>query len=484
MDAQRPPNVILLMADQISAHHLGSYGDTAGATPHLDALAAGGVRFDRAYCASPVCIPTRASLYSGQYPHTHGKMTHIRMPMEPRPSLLPEVLAADGYNTGLVGKTHFYPPGDPMGCDLAHLTIDAPLAYELVPQDAYVRFLQERGALAGLGLEEITAATCRATANRVRGLPESLHRATWTGDTACEVLRELTRRPGPFFLLCSFVEPHGAEPCPPEYEGRFAGKIREPIAKPNELDGKPEIQRHFDAYYRQMLEGRRGCDYESMRHDYYSLVNLVDHNIGKILQAVDELGQAEDTVVVFVTDHGESLGDHDMWGKCMFYDSCARVPLIVRGPGVAAGQVSQGLLSHVDIMPTLLDLCHTRPGDLLLDGRSFADLLRDPTSPGQTAVFGELFQNQCMPEGVLCNCKMVRSGRWKYVYYTHGPTDELYDLENDPHELEDLAGQPTYATQVERLRGMLLQWLAESEANRLHPTAENHYPVPRWGANV
>ena len=474
------PNIVLITADQISARHLGCYGDPAGATPHLDRLATKGVRFDQAYCASPVCIPARASMYSGQYPHTHGKTTHLRMPMQPRPPLLPEVLAANGYQTALVGKTHFHPPSDSIGCRIAHLTIDALLAYELVPHDAYVRFLQERGVLEEIGLTSFTPATCRATASAVRSLPERLHRATWTGDTACGVLRALASAPDPFFLYCSFVEPHGPEPCPPEYERKFAGKVPPPTTRPGELEEKPAVQRHFRDRYRKMLERNHGTDHEAMGRRFYGLVSLVDRNVGKVLAALDDLEIRDRTVVVFLTDHGESLGDHGMWGKCMFYDSCARVPLIAAGPGVAAGAASDALISHVDLMPTILELADIGRGDLLLDGRSFADLLGNPGLPGQEAVFGELYQNQCLPEEMGCNCKMVRTGRWKYVYYTHGPTDELYDLAEDPHELYDLAGQPDHRAIVRAMRDRLLLWLAESEANRLHPTPDSHYPLPRW----
>lgn len=474
------PNILLVNADQIGAHHLGCYGDTTGATPNLDALAARGVRFSRAYCASPVCICARASMYSGQYPHTHGKVAHLRMPLEPRPPLLPEVLAASGYATGLVGKTHFYPPSDPIGCEIAHITIDSHLAYELVPHDAYVRFLQEQGVLEEIGLTEFTPEACTAKAPLIRSLPERLHRATWTGDTACGVLSRFAADDRPFFLYCSFVEPHGPEPCPPEYEDKFAGKIREPITRSNELDAKPPIQRLVRDRGNEVLEGTYGSDHAALRRRFYGLVNLVDHNIGKILEELDQLGLREDTMVFFLTDHGELLGDHGMYQKCLFYDSCARVPLLVAGPEAAGDRVCEALVSQVDLMPTILELCGAAKDDLLLDGSSFADLLAHPERPGRPAVYSELYQNQFIPEGTLCNTKMIRTGRWKYVYYTDGPCDELYDMEADPHELTNLARSPEHGGTVRELRDRLLHWLAESEANRIHPAADNHYMTPRW----
>ncbi len=474
------PNILLITADQISAHHLGCYGDLTGATPNLDALASRGVRFNQTYCASPVCIPARTSMYTGLYPHTHGKVTHLRMPLQPRPPLLPEVLGRNGYRTAIVGKTHFYPPADALGCEECYLTIDALLAYELVPHDGYVRFLQERGVLDQIGLKEFTSAECRATAPLVQGLPEQLHRATWTGDTACQVLRELSTSSEPFFLYCSFVEPHGPEPCPVEYASKFAGNIRDPVTRPNELEEKPVVQRLFRRHYREMLERNYGTDYEAMHRHFYGLINLVDCNIGKLLATLDALDLRDRTVVIFLTDHGESLGDHGMYGKCMFYDSCARVPLLAAGPDIATDQVSDALVSHVDLMPTVLALCGVDTRDLRLDGLSFAGLLQDPQRTGQEAVFSELYQNQCLPDGVLCNCKMIRTGQWKYVYYTFGPTDELYDLNEDPHELHNLASRNGYRDIVSHLRDRLLLWLAESEANRLTPARDSHYPLPRW----
>ena len=476
----RRPNILLISADQIGARHLGCYGNTVQATPHLDALAARGVRFNRAYCASPVCICTRASLYSGQYPHTHGKVAHIRMPLQPRPPLLPEMLSDHGYRTGLVGKTHFWPPADLIGCQEAHLTIDAHLAYELVPHDAYVRFLQEQGVLEEIGLTTFTPETCFAKAPLVRSLPERLHRATWTGDVTCRLLRQFSREPAPFFLYCSFVEPHGVEPCPPEYEHKFAGKIPPPAVFPEELDGKPPLQRMMRNAGNRALERTYGDDHELLRRRFYGLVNLVDHNVGKVLSELDGLGLRDDTVVLFLTDHGELLGDYGMYQKCLFYDACARVPLVAAGPGVVAGRICEALVSHVDLMPLILEMAGVARDGLLLDGRSFVRQLVEPTCTGQAAVFSELFQNQFIPEHTLCNTKMIRTGRWKYVYYSDGPHDELYDMAADPQETTNLAARPECAGAVRELRDQLLKWLADSEANRLHPTPDSHYMTPRW----
>jgi len=381
-----------------------------------------------------------------------------------------------------VGKTHFWPADDPIGCQAAHITIDAHLAYELVPNDAYVRFLQDTGVLDEIGLHAFTQKECLAKAPLVRSLPERLHRATWTGETACRMLRELSDGPEPFFLYCSFVEPHGVEPCPPEYEDKFAGRMPEPITRPGELDDKPAIQRVIRDRANAALERTYGSDYEALRRHFYGLVNLVDTNVGRILRELDALGLREETVVLFLTDHGELLGDHGMYQKCLFYDSCARVPLLAAGPGVIADGVSEALVSHVDVMPTLLELAGVGREGLLLDGRSFADLLADPTLPGQKAVFGEIFQNQSIPEDTICNMKMIRTGRWKYVYYSEGPCDELYDLSTDPHELRNLAAASEYGGKVRELRDELLKWLADSEANRLRPAPESHYMTPRWNA--
>ena len=139
------PNVLLLCADMFGAANVGCYGDRSGATPNIDRLASAGVRFDRAYCACPPCIPARVSMMSGQYARTHGKLAHIKMPLQPQPVLIPQLLAELGYRTGIVGKTHWWPPHSDLGCDEAHLTIDTHLMPELGGNDAYLRFLQQHG---------------------------------------------------------------------------------------------------------------------------------------------------------------------------------------------------------------------------------------------------------------------------------------------------------------------------------------------------
>ena len=475
------PNILLITADQISAKQLGCYGDVTGATPNLDSLAARGLRFENAYTPSPICIPARASMVTGQYPHTHGKLAHVRMPMEPRPPMLAEILSANGYQTGLVGKTHFHPPDDPLGFQKAQFTIDTVLGYELGLKDGYLQFLQQQGVLDEMGITDFSKETFRAYRTRIASLPEKIHRASWVGEQSCQQLRAFAKGAQPFFMHCSFVEPHGPEDCPPKFAEKFKGKTPTPVTRENELDDKPAVQRTFaENYWKMMQRGYPNIDPEQMRCRFYGLVNLVDKNIGKVMRALDECNLTDSTVVMFLTDHGESLGDHGMWGKAFFYDSCANVPWICAGPNMPSGRSSGALVSLVDLLPTILGLAGISSDALQLDGASLWPQLKDPAALGRSAVFSELCQGQCLPPGTLCNCKMVRSEQWKYVYYSDGPEEELYDLANDRDELYNLASDQTQQHQIRHMRDLLLKWLVETEVNRLHPTADSHYPMPRY----
>ncbi len=471
------PNVLLICADMASAKHFGCYGDPAQVTPNVDALAERGVRFTRAYCASTPCIPARICMMTGQYAHTSGKMAHIKMELLPRPPLLAEILRQNGYRTALVGKTHFWPPADPLGCEIAQITIDNHLTPELGEQDAYLQFLKARG------LYDYHDETWEQDRHLLHAdnLPADCLKVNWTGDTACALLDDLAGGEDPFFLFCSFVEPHGPGSVQTEFLQQFDDlPLRPIIGREGEHDTKPDVQRRAVARWNEQLAGQ---DLDHRRRGVYASIHLVDRNIGKVLAKLGVLGVRDDTIVLFTTDHGDLLFDHACIEQTFLYESAIHIPWIVAGPGIPAQEDRSHLVSQVDLLPTVLDLCGIEEGEGTVEGRSLRPILEDPSRPWRETLFCEVEQSVHLRDLVSsCSAKMLRTGPWKYVYTLvdgHTAEHELYNLDVDPDELYNLAHDPAQAERMAAYRDEILRWLVATEVNRLRPVPENHYPVPR-----
>lgn len=491
----RRPNVLLVCCDMIAAKHFGCYGDPAEVTPNVDALAERGVRFDEAHCNCPPCIPARVSMMCGQYAHTHGKTAHILMELQPRPALIPEILSSQGYRTGLVGKTHWWPPTDTLGCDIAHITIDNHrAAYELGDNDAYFQFLRDRG------LFDYNESTWEQDKHLLDAdnLPFDCLKVNWTGDTTCSLLDTLSGGKVPFFLYCSFVEPHwsgphGAGSVQTDYLEKFRDiPLRPIISRDGEHDNKPDVQKNTVARLKTIFADR---DLDRERRSVYASLSLVDQNIGKIVNKLDQLGVKDNTVVIFLSDHGDLMFDHGCIEKTFLYDSAVRIPLIMAGPGIPQGEERRHLVGQIDLLPTILDLCGIKEDGLLIDGQSMLPILAAPASEWRKTLFSETEQSvhvlgppgleECVP---LVNpvsssiAKMLRTGSWKYIYTLvdgHVVAEELYNLDDDPDELYNVAYDSVQTERIIEFRSEMLRWLIATEVNRLHPVPENKYPVPR-----
>ena len=475
-----PPSVLLLCADMASAVHFSCYGGPAGLTPAVDALAAGGVRFVNGYCACPPCIPARASMMCGQYAHTHGKSAHLKMPLAPQPPLLPEMLAANGYRTGIVGKTHWWPPDASLGCRDTFLTIDNHLSPELGHRDAYLRFLRDQG------LFSYDPATWIADREKIeaRNLPFGCTKVNWTGDTACRLLEEYARGADPFFLFCSFVEPHGGSKDALRNAPRDLRSQVEAVPLPPIVEDSGE---HKPAPHRRAVRelwDRPAHEKDAYRRDVFNDIALVDRNIGKILQKVDSLGLRDDLLVLFTTDHGDLMFDHGCIEKTILFERSIRVPFIARGPGVPVGESRRQFASHVDLLPTVLDYAGVpEQREWNIEGRSLLPVVRDGGAQGREYLYCESEQSHHLrPLVQSCQSKAVRHGDLKYIHTLvdgHQRYEELYDLAADPEELDNLVPSGHCCGELDHLRGELLRWLTATEISRLHPVDENHYQVPR-----
>ncbi len=465
------PNILFICTDQQRYDALGFYGNTHIQTPVIDALAADGVLFEQCYVQSPVCAPSRASLVTGQYPSVHGLWGNgVSLPEHA--ALFSRALAAGGYDCGTIGKMHLAacfggrteprPPDD--GYRFYRWAHDPSHASS---ENAYHHWLGEHFPAL---LDEAKAGGPRVR-HGVAGfdtMPTEAHYSRWAADTAIEFLTGERDGEAPFFLWVNFYDPHHPFVAPQEYLDRYdPAALPDPIGFPGELDTKPEIQRQASAEsYAGHARGFASHDITEIKGiiaAYYAMVSLIDDEVGRILACLNERGLTEDTLVIFTSDHGEMLGDHQLLLKGpMLYEGAVRVPLIMRWPGhLPAGQRRDDLVQWLDLNPTFLDAAglDSLPGG---QGRSLLPLARgDADAEGRGWAICE-YLNSGHPYDPPVFLTMLRYDRYKLVV-EHGPpattrprTGELYDLEVDPTELRNLWDDPASANIQIDLERMLL----------------------------
>jgi choline-sulfatase len=436
------PNVLILIADDHAAWTLGCEGDPRRATPRLDRLAAQGVRFDHAYCNSPLCTPSRQSFITGRLPHAVG-VTQLTTPLPEEAVTLGDWLGGRGYRTAAIGKMHFNDRGDHGFAE----QLDTP---------QWQRFLKSHPPAGGDHRRpwhpfQDPAAVWLNAACRDYGLPAESMEATYFADRAADFFRR--HRDDPFALVVSFHEPHSPFPFPREWRGRYRPE-QFPVPPVSDFDRREQPL---------VFAPLKPDDVRGIAAAYFTSLSWVDHQIGRVLDALDASGLADDTIVVYWGDNGYLLGQHGRFEKHCFYEQAVRVPLMFRWPGhLPAGRMVSDLVEMVDVFPTLLALCglEERPSDL--DGRSLVPLLLGRRGArGRDVVVGEYPENEEA---------MARSPRYKLIVGTGrrkrqdgyitahplpGPYERLYDLQTDPDETTDLAGRPDLAGVVAELRRRL-----------------------------
>jgi arylsulfatase A-like enzyme len=436
------PNILLLMTDQQRGDCLGICGHPVLQTPHLDHLAASGVRFDRAYSACPVCVPARRTLMTGQKPASHGVFMNYHTRLDG--PTLPGELAGAGYQTHLVGKLHLWPRRRLYGF-MSEDWADSPHGRERLDDD-YVRFLRREGVH-----ETRPGLAYGAHGNGWVARPwhrdERLHFTNWCAQSALDFLDR--RDPSmPFFLKVSFHQPH--QPCTPPavYWDRYMA-----MDLPGPYVG--EWARVFDAPQRGLpVDSWRTClDPQVMkqyRAGYWGAINHIDDQIGRILREIPE-----NTVTAFVSDHGEMLGDHQWIRKRNAYEPSARIPFILKFPessGLGQGRVSHDLVELMDVMPTLLEAAGI-PVPERVDGVSLLPRMRGGSGPWREWLHGECSSVPSLNSGM----QYLTDGRRKYIWFPGPGREQFFDLEQDPREMHDLAGIPGRAGEIaawrERLAG-------------------------------
>lgn len=453
------PNVVLIMADQWRGDCLGVAGHPVVRTPFLDRLALSGARFDRAYSATPTCIPARAGLMTGQSAEQHGRVGYLdHVPWDYDTTLAGEFTRA-GYQTHAVGKMHFYPERSQLGFQdvelhsplgIVRMAREQGLDPDLV--DDYLPWL--RGQLGRDATFFDNGLDSNSYVSRPWDKPEHTHPTSWVASRSADFLRRRDPRK-PFFLFSSFNAPHPpydpptwafeqyrdvAMPAPPV--GGWVGDL-----EPYRRSGDPTAQ----------VAGPVPDDVlQRARAGYYGQISHVDQQVNVILEALAHHGVRRNTIICFLSDHGELMGDHHCYRKGMPLEGSARIPMLLAGPGVEPGTTSDALVELCDVMPTLLDLAGLEVPDSvdghsvrpLVDGRATTDW-RDVLH-GEHILFGQSLQ-------------WITDDRHKYVWFSGTGVEHLFDLIADPGEEHNLAASADHAAVLARLRGVLVERLRHRE---------------------
>lgn len=430
------PNVVLIVADDLGCR-LGCYGDPTAQTPHLDRLAARGVRFDRAYCQYPVCNPSRTSFLSGLRPETTGIRDNVTQPRHKLPGwpFLPEQFRRHGYRTVKLGKIFHTGRGfeDPPSWDLD---------------------IQEDGT--GKKPPAVQVLRAQGPSGIVLGVADE---QAWDGQLAVLAERQLevlSQGRQPFFLAIGFRRPHTPYIAPQRYFDLYpVARMPLPQEPADHLRGIPLPALTYSASDPPLAVDQRQATVAA----YLASVSYLDAQVGRVMAAVDRHQLTPNTVIVFVSDHGYHLFEHGgLWHKMTLFEESARVPMIALAPGGSSGAVSSALVELVDLYPTLCELCGVPTPDGL-EGTSFAPLFLQPDRPWKSAAFTTVSRGGSPSSaGVPLDNehlgRSVRTDRWRYTRWFDGGR-ELYDHGADRHEYRNLALEPDYAEQAAELDQIL-----------------------------
>jgi len=457
----RPPNILIIMPDQLRADTLGCSGNPVVRTPNIDRLAGEGVRFTRAYTVSPICMSARASFVSGLYPHNHHMWTNSgSLPAEDETFF--HHLQRCGYYTAHIGKSHFYPHrGEHLrehegymharGLDYVHETTGP---WATARTDSYMTdHWRKKGLLEAFREDYERRRRVGPKAVWPSPLPAEEFLDSYIGRKAVEFLESYDGG-RPFCLFVGFGGPHPPWDAPGEYADMYSpDEVPPPMPIEKAGDWVPDYA--LGRMREGIVDASEG-DFRRMKANYYGKVSLIDHWVGEILRTLERRGWSEETLVVFWSDHGEMLGNHGRLGKVVFYESSSRVPLIIRYPGrVPAGVTSHALVEIVDVFPTLLEAAGAEPSERCL-GRSLWKVLERPDSGHRKAVFGEIFASGSYNF-------MVRTDRYKYAMDDAGRGYMLYDLWADPEERENLVGRRDMKKVEEEHRELILRFLVGNQ---------------------
>ncbi len=450
--AETRPNVLFIISDDLN-NDVGCYGDPRVKTPNIDRLAEQGVLFNRAYCQFPLCGPSRNSMLTGLYPNSSGVLGNRTIFRQFIPSHIPmpHAFRLEGYFSARIGKLYHYGVPRCVGTD----GDDDPASWEQKYNPAGCDRLIEEPDIFTLRPGQFGGTLSWYASPR----GDLLHTDGMLATDACDVLERCARRKDrPFFVAVGFFRPHTPYVAPKPYFRHYP-KNAMPL-----VEGVAEDQKDMPA----MALGSHKREHDDLTDElrrqaiqaYYASVTFMDAQVGRVLDALEQNGLADNTIIVFTSDHGYHLGEHGLWQKMSLFEGSARVPLIIAGPGIRAkGAVSEAPVGLVDLYPTLAELCGVDAPDNL-QGQSLVPLLKDPSAVGRgwalTMVTRRGEQGRAFGYS-------LRTPRMRYTMWDEGRGGhELYDHAKDPQELTNLADEPDHADEVRVLRDQLASIVAQT----------------------
>jgi len=443
-------NVLLLVADDLNCD-LGSYGHPLVKSPHIDKLAARGVRFERAYCQFPLCSPSRTSFLTGRRPNvtqirTNPRAGQFSTDYKPTPHFrevlphtvtLPQLFRQQGYFVARVGKLYHYGVPGQIGTS------------GLDDLDSWEYFVNPAGRDKA---EEhliftLTPGSYGGTLSWLAAEGTDLEQTDGLGATAAISLLE-QKRDKPFFLAVGFYRPHTPYVAPKKYFDLYPlDKIALPVLSADDRSRTPEA-----GYASAKKEQETLTDHRRREaiQAYWASTTFMDAQVGRVLAALDRLGLSANTVVVMLSDHGYHLYEHGLWQKMSLFENSARVPLIIASPGLTGnGKASRSLAELVDLYPTLADLCGLTAPEYL-DGKSLRAVLEEPSTRIKDAVFTQVRR------GNDYDGYSVRTERWRYTLWDDGRrSEQLFDMEADPGEMRNLAADSKHASVKKDLKRLV-----------------------------
>lgn len=507
----KPRNVLFIMCDQLRWDYLSCYGHPTLHTPNIDRLANAGVRFNNAFVQAPVCGPSRMSFYTGRYAVSHGAVWNF-VPLRIGEQGLGDYLRPHGIHTALVGKTHMEPDRQGMrrlGIDPATPQAESIIECGFTPFDRddgiwppgfvdennlYMAYLRRHGytgdnpwhdwANSAEGNDgEILSGWKMRYARLPARITEAHSETAYMTQRAMAFMEQMGEQP--WTLHLSYIKPHWPYVAPAPYNDMYSSVDVIPVRQ-----SQQEIENAHP-----VLRGYRNCDpsrnfsrqevRDAVIPTYMGLVKQVDDWLGRLFDWMQDRGILDNTLIIFTSDHGDYLGDHYLGEKELFHDTVTKVPLIIAGPADAVrhGVVEERLVEAIDIVPTILDAYGLPIPDHILEGRSLMPLLRgENPQEWRKAVFSENdyafrdFVRQPLGQPAdRCHMTMVRDHQWKYVHF-EDMRAQLFDLESDPDEFNDLGADPSYGAVRERMQNIMFDWLRQ---RRIHPTV-SHEAMASW----
>ncbi len=421
---------------------------TRAKTPNIDRLAARGVRFDRAYCQFPLCGPSRNCLLTGLYPNSNGILVNGQIFRQTVPAQvsLPQAFRRAGYFAGRIGKLYHYGVPGSIGTDGA----DDTASWELQMNPAGVDRLVEQPNIFSFQPGNFGGTMSWYASPH----PDEQHTDGLLADNAAWVLERCAKQDRPFFLAVGFFRPHTPYVSPKEYFDLYPRPSMPVVRgiKEDRADIPPIALASYKNTPDMTDDQRRECV-----QAYYAAISFMDAQVGRVVDALDRLGLADNTVIVFTSDHGYHMGEHGLWQKMSIYEESARVPMLIVAPGISKrGAVAQAPVGHIDLYPTLTELCGVTAPDNL-QGQTLVSMLKDPSEIGRGWALTQVTRGGGKGnEAKRIFGYSLRTPQWRYTEWNEGRQGrELYNHDRDPKELTNLADDPVTTSTVKTLSKQL-----------------------------